>query len=169
MADPEKTKQNILAPLVVVVAAMVCLVLVLGVSLVRRTVDTTLAFSILVAVGLLITGGSVILYTRRFSTLPVIALVAGLLFYASSVFRYTFGVITQRFSITSLVTFNYQTQSNQVTHGAGMAILGLGIIFVAARAIVKSPARSHAEQVMAYILFGLGVIQVIIGVFALLI
>jgi FtsH-binding integral membrane protein len=99
----------------------------------------------------------------------VIALVTGLLFYASSVVRYTFGVITPKFSIASLFAFNYQTRSNQKTHGAGMAILGLGIIFVAVRAIRKSPARSHAEQVMVYILFGLGVIQVIIGLLALLI
>jgi hypothetical protein len=105
---------------------------------------------------------------ERFSLFPVLALVAGVFAYASSVMCYTFGFFPLNFILRNRVKCSWGFFPRQASHGLFMLVFGLLIVLVAIRPLIISRGRKHIEKVLEYVLLGLGVLQFLIGLFAIM-
>jgi len=147
---------------------LLCLLLFLVPSVLNEIIDISMAVAVFAAVGLLTYGTVTTLYTKRFSLFPVLALVAGVFAYASSVMCYTFGFFPLNFILGNRVKCSWGFFPRQASHGLFMLVFGLLIVLVAIRPLYISRERKHIEKVLEYVLLGLGVLQFLVGLFAIM-
>ncbi len=146
MANKGRTGHSTITPLAVIISCVICLILGIVPSLLYQIIDFSLGLSIVAALGLLAYAVTTTLYTKRFSFFSMGALLAGALFYASSVIRYTFGGYSANFSLSALLSFQRGVSANQKSHGIAMLVLGLGMALAAVRRLTFLKERKHADN-----------------------